>query len=622
MTTSRTIFDVLNARHVSPTQIADTFVSPSQFRMLIQPGNSLLVGARGTGKTTLLKMLKLPAFERWESSTKSNFSLNYISAFISNDRNWSSRINDFALQFESAELQSRARLALVSNQALRAVLRSVAELFDQSFTSVPILEGFRLTNALAAEVDFSRRFSQFLGTDRSLVSIVDIQHALGDRIDRLIEDANAMRFTGESENEISKRHRWIFGEFLAPLNKAITIFREITSLSGAPWCLCFDELELAHEDVRNLLFSYLRGSNPSFYFKLATVPFVEDISAFRAHNAPIMQHDFSVVELWNVKKEHGSEFMQRLARSMLERRQIKGVTLEQVLGSSLETKARADSSVGRYAEGSKFFEHFLELADQDATFRKFLLDRKIGVHDFYKMSENRRAAIFRKIQSIVVLRSTFFPKVRPSNLSELRSLSRRRKTRGAVYSGAQDIIEMCDNNPRFLLAVLDPLVSEFAKTGLRVKPELQLDAVSQVSNQVSAVLKGEAIYPTLYQMKSVWDLVQRLGRFFQAEVHAGAFNADPVLSFTIPVSAPPALVKAVGYAIREGAMLLEGDYVGSYLLNGLSEKRVRLTYLFAPEFLLPLTLGRSRNLDGLVSIRTPRQMRNPQQELFSGDDDE
>lgn len=620
MTAPRTIFDVLNARHVSPAQIADTFVPPAQFQKLIQPGNSLLVGARGTGKTTLLKMLKLPAFERWDNATKSNFSLNYISAFISNDRNWSSRINDFALQFSSLELQSRARLALISNQALRAVLRSMAEVFDQSFNSIPILGAFRLEDPLLAEVTFSRQFSEFISTDRKLLSIVDIQRALGDRIDRLIEDANAMRFTGETEQELSKKHRWIFSEFLSPLDRAVTIFREITRLMEAPWCLCFDELELAHQDIRNLLFSYLRGSNPSFYFKLATVPFIEDISAFRALNAPIMQHDFSVIELWNVKKEQGAEFMRQLAQSLLERRHMGDVTLEQVLGDSLDARARGEVT-GRYSEGSKFFEHFLALADQDPSFRRFLADRKIGVHDFYKMSENRRAAIFRKIQSVVVLRSTFLPKARPSNIARQDTRSRRRKTRGSVYSGAQDVIDMCDNNPRFLLAVLDPLVSEYGRTMTRVKPELQLEAITQVANQVTAVLKGEAIYPSSYQLKSVADLVQRLGRFFQSEVHDGLFNPDPVLSFTINEAAPEALVRAVGFAIREGAMLLEGDYVGSYLLNGLSDKRVRLAYLFAPDYLLPLTLGRSRNLDGLVNSKRPKP-KDAQSDFFSGERDD
>ncbi|MEY9180900.1 hypothetical protein ABIG06_002756 [Bradyrhizobium sp. USDA 326] len=620
MSTPRTIFDVLNARHVAPSQIADTFIAPSQFRQLIQPGNSLLVGARGTGKTTLLKMLKLPAFERWESAAKSNFSLNYVSAFVSNDRNWSSRINDFALQFQSEELQTRARLALVSNQTLRAVLRSIAELFDQSFASIPLLGEFRLDDALSAEVAFARQFSESISAARRALSVVDIQHSLASRIDRLVEDANAMRFTGESEQEVSKRHRWIFSEFLTPIEKAITIFREVTGLSDPPWCLCFDELELAHQDVRNLLFSYLRGSNPSFYFKLATVPFIEDISAFRSFNAPIMQHDFSVVELWNVKKEQGSDFMRQLAQSLLERRNIMGVSLEQVLGDSLDVRSRGEAA-GRYSEGSRFFEHFLSLADQDPSFRRFLSDRKIGIHDFYKMSENRRAAIFRKIQSVVVLRSTFLPKSRPSNIAKSGSRARRRQTRGSVYSGAQDIIDMCDNNPRFLLAVLDPLVTEYTRTTARVKPELQLEAITQVSNQVMAVLKGEAIYPASYQMKSVADLVQRLGRFFRQEVHGGAFNPDPVLSFTISKAAPEALIKAVGFAIREGAMLLEGDYVGSYLLNGLSDKRVRLAYLFAPEYLLPLILGRPRNLDGLVNTRRPKSQ-GAQQDFFQDENDE
>ncbi|MCZ4093645.1 hypothetical protein O3W52_27975 [Ensifer psoraleae] len=119
------------------------------------------------------------------------------------------------------------------------------------------------------------------------------------------------------------------------------------------WCLCFDELELAHKSIRNTLFSYLRGADPTFYFKLATVPFVDDISEFQAENAPKTQHDFAVIELWNVKKDQKSSFMQSLAASVLEKRGIAGIGLEKILGNS--DRILEEATEGRYSNESKFF---------------------------------------------------------------------------------------------------------------------------------------------------------------------------------------------------------------------------------------------------------------------------
>jgi hypothetical protein len=45
-----TIHDVLNARYMEPDKVAQSFIAPSHFDSVIRPGNSIIVGARGTGK--------------------------------------------------------------------------------------------------------------------------------------------------------------------------------------------------------------------------------------------------------------------------------------------------------------------------------------------------------------------------------------------------------------------------------------------------------------------------------------------------------------------------------------------------------------------------------------------
>ena len=55
-----------NARHLDAEEVARAFVPSAKFRQLIGLQHSLLVGARGSGKTHLLKMLQPKALNAWD----------------------------------------------------------------------------------------------------------------------------------------------------------------------------------------------------------------------------------------------------------------------------------------------------------------------------------------------------------------------------------------------------------------------------------------------------------------------------------------------------------------------------------------------------------------------------
>ena len=613
------IFDVLNARYSDPYRVAETFIPPEQYNQLRKPGNSLLVGARGTGKTTLLKMLKVSAIEAMNNTIpqRDAVSADYVSAFVANDRNWSSRISDFAAQLESQELQDFARRAIYLNECLRAIMKTASEVLQSKTFSQAVGESQYRGDYVSAEANFAQKAGLFLFDDGYQFSTADLDIKLNRRALDLINDVNSRRATGTSETEIASRNKWIFDDFLSPLSMCANMFNENLGIGNTRWCLSFDELELAPADIRNMLFSFLRGADPLFYFKLAIVPLLDDVSAFQAEAAPKSVHDYDVIELWNVRKAKKNEFMYRLANSTIRNAGLPDATVEQILGRS--ERVFYDRGDGKYSNDSAFFLNFIELADNDPTFRAYMAKRNMGIHDFYRMNEEQRAALFRKIQAIVLVRNSFWKKSRPSNSRSNIPVRRRPSSRSFVYSGSDVVVEMCDNNPRFLLAVLEPLIAEFSKDGKRVGADSQLDAIRQVSNQIFAVLRGEGIHPKYMQVGSVYDLVSRIGESFKNEIHGEEFNADPVLSFTVPEDASPSISRAIAYGLREGAFLLEGQYDGSYLRDGVRDKRLRLTYLFAPEFTLPLMLGRQRQLDTILRGRvSKKRYSNPNQPDFFG----
>jgi predicted AAA+ superfamily ATPase len=72
MIDSPTIYSTYNARMLSPEEIARTFVINDAYRKLLRVEHSILRGPRGTGKTTLLKMLTPRALKEWGDREKYN----------------------------------------------------------------------------------------------------------------------------------------------------------------------------------------------------------------------------------------------------------------------------------------------------------------------------------------------------------------------------------------------------------------------------------------------------------------------------------------------------------------------------------------------------------------------
>ena len=61
MINTSSIFGAFNARWLTPEDVARSFVPTTHFKALAKFQHSLLMGPRGCGKTTLLKMLTRPA---------------------------------------------------------------------------------------------------------------------------------------------------------------------------------------------------------------------------------------------------------------------------------------------------------------------------------------------------------------------------------------------------------------------------------------------------------------------------------------------------------------------------------------------------------------------------------
>jgi energy-coupling factor transporter ATP-binding protein EcfA2 len=96
-------YNTYNARHLKPSEVAESFIFSNSFEKLIQNDHSVILGARGCGKTTLMKMLTLPALYHWEHERAADIrmGLPFHAVYISTDIYWDVKNQTYSSELES-----------------------------------------------------------------------------------------------------------------------------------------------------------------------------------------------------------------------------------------------------------------------------------------------------------------------------------------------------------------------------------------------------------------------------------------------------------------------------------------------------------------------------------------
>ncbi len=107
MAKERTTTEVFNARYMTFDQIAKSFIPTNDFKSkIICPNNNLLIGSRGCGKTTLLKMLHPLAISEWDKIHPEGLDgkrlidqVGFYGVYIPSDKQWKKQIEEFNKTF-------------------------------------------------------------------------------------------------------------------------------------------------------------------------------------------------------------------------------------------------------------------------------------------------------------------------------------------------------------------------------------------------------------------------------------------------------------------------------------------------------------------------------------------
>lgn len=584
------LYESFNARFLTYKEIANTFIVNDHFRKLIQNNSSLLMGPRGCGKTTLLKMLSLPSLYEYDRLFDANIKnqVPFRSIYIPTDIQWNKQI-----EVLEKTIQDKGKVKLISQCTMTiTVLQSLCNTFLQ------ILHfelGYNEINE--AEIELSKQLIDNWNLPKPIVpTLKSIEIALIKMISDLNSQINKHLLFG---TEIQFEELY-YKNFFDLLKLGCETFVSVLKVPEKKWALSFDELEIAPDWLQEELIESLRSRDQNYIFKLTTAPvvkFYHDVDLKAQRSSPSEGNDFNVIKIWTSDQKDMKDwrlFCETLMKKKIEKMvspkfvvSPKDIFGESYLDLSIKDKypsARLEYERDDYQENTPSWYAFKQLAKVDKSFEIFLRLKSIDPENPVPRNSKQVDEVFRKIKQIVIFRL------------HLRKQDDRLRSRKVIplYYGLNTVFEFCDGNPRIFIGLMD----EFLNLALTKDGQFRVLSINEQSrilfNLSERYLKILSSHPeaTIKLAKNnynIADLIDKVAGYIYKKSIVERFVMDQVDTFVVDDDLSNKLMPLIEFGLYVGAFVYIGP-VKSLDRKGILNRRFRLTYALSPYFkLIPRT---------------------------------
>lgn len=604
-TPAPSIFETINAKALKPTQVAQTFVPPAQFDELVKRRNTVIVGPRGSGKTTMLKMLQQPALESWNHPRADEFRsrIDYSTAFISTDVSWGAQVRALGEGKLDEETHRRLGIAAFTTHVLRALVQ--AFLYRVGSEGVSVQQAFRRIRLSAEnERELVLEIASSWELTPTIPSLLSLRQALSKRLVGIRTLASQEATLGPSGRPARiAALSYLHLHFLQSASLGVEIFNDSVNQHDEKWALLFDELELAPDWIREELVRHLRGSDDRFLLKLALSPFEREIGEFESAHGAAPGHDYDQIPLWYAHKQDGYPFCEKLWYGMLREKEMPEVSPGELLGRSyFETTPDEWRRTGTaYGPNSRWGKLFIRMAKEDPSFRRYLRKKGIDPFQLHRLEGGERAAEIRKIAPVLAVRD-YFRSYEDSSTPSARTRSRKQRT---LYSGADALFAITEGNPRWFLGLIDALLTNRESVTAPIPPTVQAGQLIQAAQRFSALLRTIPLPEGTADRhdRGLLTIINQIGDFIHDQVVNEDFTPEPPGTFIVDSNTSEAMLYLLGRALNAGALVYVPDDKAQVILTSLRGKRFRLSYLLSPLHKTPLRLGRGVALSKILSRR-------------------
>jgi hypothetical protein len=620
-------FESFNARFLKPREVGETFVRPPFLKDIAASSNTAILGPRGSGKTTLLKMLTLPALLSWTDPGRDELAsqLDYLSIYIPSTLTWNADYRRFSGAELSKPVSDLISISLFRHNVLFSLLNAWREAARPEVQKNEYLKRLSLPIYPEKEAEFVRKLAKHWQLEVPISTISGLRDGISERLRLLQRLTVRAGYVGTQLEQLLDDWPFLGAHFLDDCC-AFADFIQDAYPNIEKFALCFDEVEIAPDEIANAILKMPRSIDQRFLVKFSAAPYVGISSALKGSIVPTQRQDYTFVLLSSYSTRETRTFSDKLFTSLAGKFWVaRGA--DEVLGSSLIDDDGSDGNQiasRRYHNAGAYQRRFKALVETDRSFERYVLQKSINVNDLTVGTSNERAALIRKIIWPVLIREEFL--YRPTVVDNASQSKRRIRTANAIsdiYTGAASLFAICEGNPRQIIGLMEPMlraveVGAVSSSGT-VRRSLQKRLVERMISAYFALIATVPIREKSWGVGSLVDMISVVGTYFKDTVLGREFNPDPVLSFEIDDQLPPSIKELVGRGINIGAFVL-ADVTkagGSpYHLGDITGLRARLSNIFAPHFRLPLTGGRTVNLSTILRRAQSHPPPQPLLELF------
>src|SRR6185436_1402013 len=511
-----------NARHLQPEEVAETFIHNTDYEELIQNNHTVLLGPRGCGKTTLMKMLTLPALNSWNDQRAKSIrqQISFNAVYISTDIYWNAQKDSYNKQLSKFPLYSEivSKVAVTTN-----VFFSLCESFENV-----IRYQIKPSNQ-KQEVELAKNLIKEWKLIPTIPNLSMVKEALKRRTDSLNQHIQKTVFNSSMDEDIKITDEYFYLDFHSSTEAAIFTFERIfKSDKNCKWALCFDELELAPMWLQERLFNSLRSRDQKILYKLSSSP----ILSISSELAATPGNDLKLVKMWpygNSNKYH--DFSETIVRSLLKKKFLKNVDPEIIFGSNpILSKMHLQSD---YEKGGQTWNEIIQLAKKDSGLMRLLKKEKIDPNNPSISASNKVKldTVLRKIKPIVYFKNYYRNYKEDKQGRKIRS----RKSSSLFY-GKEVLYKICDGNPRWLIGIVESILKKADNSSIsKISEASQARVFHETAEQFNNIIKTipSAIVERKNKIYTLAGILKEIGDSFFKEIVMGEFEMDPHSTFII-----------------------------------------------------------------------------------------
>jgi len=579
-------FEEDNAKQLSTENTVHYFVPPAKFNDLFARKNHILLGSRGSGKTTWVRMLahdhilfaskiSSPIYQYARDALAKNMIGIYVPTNIGlvgslKNKPWQSE--------DDAERFFQWRLNLHSCAAVLPVIRSCID----HYISTPER---RTLAELQICGDLGRQWSA--GEQSRVPTTIEGLGLLLATVEaEKLSSISRARAKGSSVSEI---HDYFDNDLFQPIKFAIKVVMYRVGIPvDSTWMVCIDEAEYLTEGHHRILNTHLRTAAGDLVFKIATMPFAHHTLATNVGDPVREGHDFEYIYVDQVPIDsrgatEDAAFL-KFAREVFKRRTSKLIgkkstlTLYDMLGPSPLIDEKSVES----REDVQQFMVLLEKYGNDATLQRA---NRLLSSDIRKF----RNEILRKMHGALLLRDAMSERVGNNKLR--------------IYTGEAMVVRCSDGNPRRLMRLLNAMLKRIVsdndgENSYPLSPTVQNEILEAVARDALNRVQSEPPHGII-----AYKYLTMIGTQMARTFGARRLGSDFISSISVSESDGEHIQQFVKQAVQLSLLTpsIENAHSGP---NSSCQGVFHLAFIFSPLFGLLPRRNKAQRLPQIISSYT------------------